>query len=585
MNVIKTLSRSLRQYKKTAISTVLLCIAEIAFEILIPMTMAELIDKGIYDGQMSQVWKFGLYILILTILQMITGQLAARFAAKSSVGFSANLREDMYKNVQRFSFSNIDKFSTASIVTRLTTDVTNIQNAFFMILRMAIRGPFMLIFAFIATLRIDSNIAVIYLVVIPILGAGLFTIIHYVSKIFRRVFKTYDKLNSVVEENVSGIRVVKNFNEEDDQIRKFNGVSGRIYRLFVKASQTVALNGPLMEFSMYTCIILISLIGAQAIVASGNAAPGLTTGNLTALITYSMQILISLMILSMVFAMITIASSSAERVAEILKEKPDIVNPEHPVEIVQNGAIDFDDVSFVYNKHKRDAKKVLNDIDLHIKSGQTIGILGMTGSAKTSLVQLIPRLYDVTDGSLKVGGVDVRDYDLTSLRDAVAMVLQKNTLFSGTIKENLRWGNDKATDDEIVQACKIAQADDFIQAMPDGYDTYIDQGGVNVSGGQKQRLCIARALLKRPKILILDDSTSAVDTKTDALIREGLSKFMPETTKLIIAQRVSSVQDADQIVLLDDGRITDIGTHEQLMKTNSAYREIERSQRKGVANA
>lgn len=585
MNVIKTLSRSLRQYKKTAISTVLLCIAEIAFEILIPMTMAELIDKGIYDGQMSQVWKFGLYILILTILQMVTGQLAARFAAKSSVGFSANLREDMYKNVQRFSFSNIDKFSTASIVTRLTTDVTNIQNAFFMILRMAIRGPFMLIFAFIATLRIDSNIAVIYLVVIPILGAGLFTIIHYVSKIFRRVFKTYDKLNSVVEENVSGIRVVKNFNEEDDQIRKFNGVSGRIYRLFVKASQTVALNGPLMEFSMYTCIILISLIGAQAIVASGNAAPGLTTGNLTALITYSMQILISLMILSMVFAMITIASSSAERVAEILKEKPDIVNPEHPVEIVQNGAIDFDDVSFVYNKHKRDAKKVLNDIDLHIKSGQTIGILGMTGSAKTSLVQLIPRLYDVTDGSLKVGGVDVRDYDLASLRDAVAMVLQKNTLFSGTIKENLRWGNDKATDDEIVQACKIAQADDFIQAMSDGYDTYIDQGGVNISGGQKQRLCIARALLKQPKILILDDSTSAVDTKTDALIREGLSKFMPETTKLIIAQRVSSVQGADQIVLLDDGRITDIGTHEQLMKTNSAYREIERSQRKGVANA
>lgn len=585
MNVIKTLSRSLRQYKKTAISTVLLCIAEIAFEILIPMTMAELIDKGIYDGQMSQVWKFGLYILILTILQMVTGQLAARFGAKSSVGFSANLREDMYKNVQRFSFSNIDKFSTASIVTRLTTDVTNIQNAFFMILCMAIRGPFMLIFAFIATLRIDSNIAVIYLVVIPILGAGLFTIIHYVSKIFRRVFKTYDKLNSVVEENVSGIRVVKNFNEEDDQIRKFNGVSGRIYRLFVKASQTVALNGPLMEFSMYTCIILISLIGAQAIVASGNAAPGLTTGNLTALITYSMQILISLMILSMVFAMITIASSSAERVAEILKEKPDIVNPEHPVEIVQNGAIDFDDVSFVYNKHKRDAKKVLNDIDLHIKSGQTIGILGMTGSAKTSLVQLIPRLYDVTDGSLKVGGVDVRDYDLASLRDAVAMVLQKNTLFSGTIKENLRWGNDKATDDEIVQACKIAQADDFIQAMSDGYDTYIDQGGVNVSGGQKQRLCIARALLKQPKILILDDSTSAVDTKTDALIREGLSKFMPETTKLIIAQRVSSVQDADQIVLLDDGRITDIGTHEQLMKTNSAYREIERSQRKGVANA
>lgn len=585
MNVIKTLSRSLRQYKKTAISTVLLCIAEIAFEILIPMTMAELIDKGIYDGQMSQVWKFGLYILILTILQMITGQLAARFAAKSSVGFSANLREDMYKNVQRFSFSNIDKFSTASIVTRLTTDVTNIQNAFFMILRMAIRGPFMLIFAFIATLRIDSNIAVIYLVVIPILGAGLFAIIHYVSKIFRRVFKTYDKLNSVVEENVSGIRVVKDFNEEDDQIRKFNGVSGRIYRLFVKASQIVALNGPLKEFSMYTCIILISLIGAQAIVASGNAAPGLTTGNLTALITYSMQILISLMILSMVFAMITIASSSAERVAEILKEEPDIINPEHPVEIVQNGAIDFDDVSFVYNKHKRDAKKVLNDIDLHIKSGQTIGILGMTGSAKTSLVQLIPRLYDVTDGSLKVGGVDVRDYDLTSLRDAVAMVLQKNTLFSGTIKENLRWGNDKATDDEIVQACKIVQADDFIQAMPDGYDTYIDQGGVNVSGGQKQRLCIARALLKRPKILILDDSTSAVDTKTDALIREGLSKFMPETTKLIIAQRVSSVQDADQIVLLDDGRITDIGTHEQLMKTNSAYREIERSQRKGVANA
>lgn len=585
MNVIKTLSSSLRQYKKTAISTVLLCIAEIAFEILIPMTMAELIDKGIYDGQMSQVWKFGLYILILTILQMITGQLAARFAAKSSVGFSANLREDMYKNVQRFSFSNIDKFSTASIVTRLTTDVTNIQNAFFMILRMAIRGPFMLIFAFIATLRIDSNIAVIYLVVIPILGAGLFAIIHYVSKIFRRVFKTYDKLNSVVEENVSGIRVVKNFNEEDDQIRKFNGVSGRIYRLFVKASQTVALNGPLMEFSMYTCIILISLIGAQAIVASGNAAPGLTTGNLTALITYSMQILISLMILSMVFAMITIASSSAERVAEILKEKPDIVNPEHPVEIVQNGAIDFDDVSFVYNKHKRDAKKVLNDIDLHIKSGQTIGILGMTGSAKTSLVQLIPRLYDVTDGSLKVGGVDVRDYDLASLRDAVAMVLQKNTLFSGTIKENLRWGNDKATDDEIIQACKIAQADDFIQAMSDGYDTYIDQGGVNVSGGQKQRLCIARALLKRPKILILDDSTSAVDTKTDALIREGLSKFMPETTKLIIAQRVSSVQDADQIVLLDDGQITDIGTHEQLMKTNSAYREIERSQRKGIANA
>lgn len=580
--ILRTLAKSQRQYKKTSLLTMLCAMIEVVFEILIPLSISKLLDSGIEQGVMTCVWKYGAVLIALALMQMVTGILAARFGAKASVGFAANLRQDMYANVQTFAFSNIDKFSTASIVTRLTTDVTNVQNAYQMLIRMAIRAPFMLIFAMIVSFRISREISMIFLYVVPVLAVLLGLIVRCVHPVFVRVFKTYDELNNVVQENVRGIRVVKSFNQEAHETAKFRGVSERIYRGFVKAEQIITLNGPVMQTCVYTCLILISWFGAKAVVASGNhAALGLTTGSLTALFTYTMQILMSLMMLSMVFAMITIANSSAQRIAELLEEKTDIQNPEHPVYDVQNGEIIFDHVDFVYAS-KAD-KKVLDDISLTIRSGETIGIIGATGASKSSLVQLIPRLYDVTGGSLKLGGVDVRQYDIESLREAVAMVLQKNELFSGTIAENLRWGNESATDEDLRHVCKLACAAEFIEAMPDGYETHIEQGGANVSGGQKQRLCIARALLKKPKVLILDDSTSAVDTKTDAMIRKAFAEDIPETTKIIIAQRISSVQHADRVIVLEDGRIDAVGTHEELLRSCRIYREVFESQQKGDA--
>lgn len=578
--MIKTLARSLREHKKGSALTILLSILEAAFEILIPLCMAEVIDKGVDPGNMSSVWKYGIALLIFAALQLITGVLSANIAAKTSVGFSANLRQDMYDNIQTFAFSNIDRFSTASIVTRLTTDVTNIQNAYQMLIRMAIRGPVMLIFSVIVSFSINSTIAWIFLAIIPVMALLLFLIIKKVNPVFNRVFHTYDELNNVVQENVRGIRVVKSFNREDYEIDKFQGISKNIYTDFAKGERLLAFNSPIMQFFMYACMILISWIGAKAIIASGNSeALGMTTGDLTALFSYAMQILMSLMMLSMIFAMLTISLASARRIAEILEEKTDIANPESPVMSVKDGTICFEDVDFVYGS-KAD-KKVLDHVNLSIASGETVGIIGGTGSSKSSLVQLIPRLYDVTNGRITIGGVDVRDYDLDTLRNAVAMVLQKNELFSGTIKENLRWGNENATDEEIEHACRLACADEFIQTFPDKYDTYMEQGGTNVSGGQKQRLCIARALLKKPKILILDDSTSAVDTKTDASIQKSFAEYIPETTKIIIAQRVSSVQHADQIVVLDDGKVVAVGTHKELLNYCDIYREVYASQKKG----
>lgn len=578
--MIKTLLRSLLEYKRGSILTILLSILEATFEILIPLRMADLIDQGIDLGNMAAVWKFGMAILIFAALQLLTGILSAHMAAKTSVGFSANLRQDMYDNVQTFAFSNIDKFSTASIVTRLTTDVTNIQNAYQMLIRMAVRGPVMLVFSMIVSFRINTTIALLFLAVIPVMALLLLLIIRKVGPLFNRVFHTYDTLNNVVQENVRGIRVVKSFNQEDHETTKFKGISQSIYEDFTAGERLLAFNSPIMQFFMYTCMILISWIGAKAIVASGNnAALGMTTGDLTALFSYATQILISLMMLSMVFAMITISLASAYRIAEVLEEKTDIDNPADPVMTVRDGSICFEQVSFAYLTTAD--KKVLNDINLSIASGQTVGIIGSTGSSKSSLVQLIPRLYDVSSGQLLLGGVDVRKYDLDVLRNAVAMVLQKNELFSGTIKENLRWGNENATDEEIEEACRLACADEFIQRFPDKYDTYIEQGGTNVSGGQKQRLCIARALLKKPKVLILDDSTSAVDTKTDASIQKSFAEFIPDTTKIIIAQRVSSIQHADRIVVMDDGKIAACGEHDELLKTCDIYREVYESQKKG----
>ncbi len=578
--MIKTLAKSIRQYKRSSVATPILVAAEVVLEIVIPLLMANLIDYGIDRGEMSVVIKYGAVLLLLSAIELITGALAGKTAAKASSGFAANLRDDAFDSVQGFSFSNIDRFSTASIVTRLTTDVTNVQSAYQMIIRMAFRGPLMLIFSLVVSFRINAQISLVFLICIPVLAAALYLIMSKAHPLFTRVFATYDKLNNVVQEDVRGIRVVKSFCREEHEKQKFGNISQKIYKDFSKASKLISLNMPLMQLCMYACMLLIAWFGARAIVASGNnPAMGLTTGQLMSLITYAMQILTSLMMLSMVFVMITMARSSAERIVEIIEEKPDIQNCESPIMSVEDGSVRFENVSFRYSSKAE--KPVLEDINLSICSGQSVGIIGGTGSSKSSLVQLIPRLYDVCAGRVIVGGADVRDIDIKTLRNSVAMVLQKNELFSGTIKENLRWGNENATDDELRHACRLAQASDFIEALPDGYDSRIEQGGTNVSGGQKQRLCIARALLKNPKIIVLDDSTSAVDTKTDALIQKAFTEYIPSTTKIVIAQRVSSVQGCDIIVVMDDGRIAAAGTHAELLESCDIYREVYASQQKG----
>ena len=578
--MVRKLLRSVREYKTSSLLAPLFVTCEVILEVIIPMLMANLIDFGIEAGNMQYILKMGLALIICCIVSLTFGALSGKYAAVASAGFAKNLREDMYNKVQEYSFSNIGKFSTASIVTRLTTDITNIQNAYMMSIRVAVRCPIMLIFALFMAFQINSHLAPIFVIAIPILAVGLVIIISNAKRIFERVFRTYDKLNNVVQENLHGIRVVKSFVREDHETEKFCSVSKEIYQDFSKAEKILAFNAPLMQFCAYGCMLLISWLGAKLIVASGNnPAVGMTTGDLTSMFSYTMQILMSLMMFSMVFVMITISYASMERAEEILDEKSDLHNPENPVYEVKDGSIEFDHVNFAYGKNAD--KLCLDNVNLKIPSGATVGIIGGTGSSKSTLVQLIPRLYDATEGAVKVGGRDVREYDIESLREEVAMVLQKNVLFSGTIKDNLRWGKEDATDEEMRHVCQLAQADEFIQTFPDGYDTYIEQGGTNVSGGQKQRLCIARALLKKPKILILDDSTSAVDTKTDALIRMAFRKEIPNTTKIIIAQRISSVEDADLILVLDDGKINGMGTHEELLAHNEIYREVYESQQKG----
>lgn len=578
--MIKTLSRSIREYKLYAILAPLMMVGEVAMEVLIPNLMAGFMDTGVKDLDMSFVLRQGGLLLLCALASLGFGCLSATFASRAASGFAKNLRQDMFYKVQSYSFANIDKFSASSIVTRLTTDVANLQSSFQVIIRMAVRCGMMLILSMVMVVRISPRLCLIYCVVMPLLAWGLFFVIGKVRKIFDRVFRTYDQLNNVVQENLHGIRVVKSFVREEQEEKKFNQVSGSIFRDFVKAEHILAFNNPLMQTSAYTCMLLISWFGAKLVMASGdNATLGLTTGQLSSMFTYTQQVLGSLMMLSMVFVMITMSRAAGRRAVEILEEVPDLASPEKPVTQVADGSIDFEDVSFRYSKSaQRDA---LEHVNLHIASGMTVGILGGTGSSKSTLVQLIPRLYDATQGRVKVGGVDVRDYDLEVLRDQVAMVLQKNVLFSGTIADNLRWGNPQATQEELEHACRLACADEFIQGFPQGYETHIEQGGSNVSGGQKQRLCIARALLKKPKILILDDSTSAVDSATDGRIRQAFREEIPDTTKLIIAQRVASVEDADLILVLDGGAVVAQGTHEELLSTSPIYQEVYASQTKG----
>ncbi len=570
--MIKELSKCIGEYKKNSILAPLFIMGEVIMEVIIPVLMAFMIDNGIEKGDMGYVLKIGGLLVLTTALSLMLGMLSGRNAAIASAGFAKNLRKRMFDTVQNYSFSNIDKFSTASIVTRLTTDVSNLQNSYQMIIRIAIRSPSMLIFSLVMSFLLNAKLALVFLAIIPVLAIGIAFISGRVQPIFDFVFKTYDKLNNVVGENLHGIRVVKSFVREDFETEKFKSVSGTIYKNFVKAERILAFNHPLMQTCVYTAILLISWFGAKMIVAGD-----MSTGELMSFLTYIMQVLMSLMMLSMIFVMLTMSKASGKRVVEILKEESDIKNPSNPIFEVKDGSIEFRNVNFGYNK----TKMCLKDINISIKSGETVGIIGGTGSAKSSFVQLIPRLYDVNGGEVFVGGVDVRNYDITTLRDSVAMVLQKNELFSGTIKDNLRWGKEDATDEEMKHACVLAHADEFIMKFPDGYDTKIEQGGTNVSGGQKQRLCIARALMKKPKILILDDSTSAVDTKTDALIRKAFREEIPDTTKLIIAQRISSVQDADKIIVLDNGFINGFGTHEELLRNNEIYKEVYFSQMKG----
>ena len=572
--MIKNLLRCVGKYKKDSVLAPLFVTLEVVVEVIIPFIMAFIIDEGVNKGNINAIVKYGIILVLATLISLTFGALSGAFAASASSGFAKNLRQKMFHKLQEFSFSNIDKFSTASLVTRLTTDVTNLQNAYQMIVRIAVRSPAMLIFSLIMSFTVNRRLALVFLFAVPVLGGGLFYMITHAHPIFEFVFKTYDKLNTVVQENLRGIRVVKSFVREDYERKKFEDVSKVIYEKFTKAERLLAFNAPLMQITSYSCMLLISWFGARLIITSGSTA--MTTGQLTSLFTYTMQTLNSLMMLSMIFVMITISRASAERINEVLCEESTIVNNDNPVYEVKNGDIEFCDVNFSYN-----TKPVLKNINLSIKSGETVGIIGGTGSAKTSLVQLIPRLYDINSGSIKVGGVEVRDYDIKTLRDEVSMVLQKNVLFSGTINENLRWGNLDATDEEIKKAAQLAQADDFIKTFPDKYDSYIEQGGVNVSGGQRQRLCIARALLKKPKILILDDSTSAVDTRTDAYIRKAFRDEIPQTTKIIIAQRISSAMDADKIVVMNNGYIDACGTHQELLASNDIYKEVYYSQAKG----
>ena len=572
--MIKKLTESIREYKKETILTPVFMILEVVMETLIPLFLAKLIDDGVKIGDMGVITRFGIYLILSALVSLVFSIVAGVLSSKASCGFAKNLRHDMYYKIQDYSFYNIDKFSSSSIVTRLTTDVGNVQMAYMMMIRMAIRVPFTILFSLIMAFKLNRKISLVFLIILPVLAFIILFIAKCAHKYFDKVFKTYDKLNNVVSENVRGMRVVKSFVNENKEISKFKKVSNDIYNYHIKAEKIVAFNSPIMQLVMYSCILFISYFSAKFI-ASGN----MQTGELMSLITYALQILMNLMMFSMIFVILTIAGTSAKRIVEILNEIPDIYNSDNQITKVKDGSIEFKNVSFSYVKDKN--KLCLKNIDLSIKSGEVVGVLGGTGSGKSTLVQLIPRLYDVTDGNVLVGGVDVKYYDMQILRNEVAMVLQKNVLFSGTIKENLRWGNEDATDDELIRVCKLASAHDFIMSFPDKYDTYIEQGGSNVSGGQKQRLCIARALLKKPKILILDDSTSAVDTKTDKLIRDAFKNEIPDTTKIIIAQRVNSIMDCDKIIVMDNGKINGIGTHSELLKNNVIYKDIYESQTKG----
>lgn len=577
MNIIRVLKKSIREYKRDSILTPIFVAFEALVECIIPMMVANLVNKMQNGCDLSVIVKYGVILIIMACFSLLFGALAGITAANASAGFGKNLRKDLFEAVQNFSFENIDRFSASSLVTRMTTDVTNVQMAYMMIIRTVVRAPLMLIFSLTMGFIMGGYLALIFLFTIPFLGIGLGLVIKKTMPLFRKVFKKYDNLNNSVQENINGIRVVKSFVREDFEMKKFNEAAEDVCADFTKAEKILALNNPMMQFCLYVVMIFVLTFGSYLVVNFGGTI--IQVGQLSSLLTYSFQILMSLMMLSMIFVMVTISIESCERIVAVLEEQRTISNPENPIYEVKDGSIDFDNVSFKYSK--RADRYALENINLHIKSGQTIGILGGTGSSKTSLVNLISRLYDVTEGEVKVGGVNVKDYDLVTLRDAVSVVLQKNVLFSGSIKENLRWGNKDATDEEIEEACHLACADEFIEQFPDKYDTHIEQGGTNVSGGQKQRLCIARALLKKPKILILDDSTSAVDTKTDAIIRAGFKKFIPETTKIIIAQRVSSVQDADQIIIMNNGSVEAIGTHDELLASNPIYQEVYYSQNKG----